>query len=47
MPIHRGAVEMAQAKIDNGVNTGAVTMAHHIVTTQQAEIDQMTKMLGG
>lgn len=44
---HRGAVEMAQAEIDNGVNTGAVTMAHNIVTTQQAEIDQMTKLLGG
>lgn len=44
---HRGAVEMAKTEIDNGVNTGAVTMAHNIVTTQQAEIDQMTKMLGG
>jgi uncharacterized protein (DUF305 family) len=44
---HRGAVEMAQAEFDNGVNTGAVTMAHNIVTTQQAEIDQMTTMLGG
>lgn len=42
---HRGAVEMAQAEIDNGLNTDAVTMAHNIVTTQQAEIDQMTKML--
>jgi uncharacterized protein (DUF305 family) len=44
---HRGAVEMARAEIDNGSNAGAVTMAHNIVTTQQAEIDQMTKMLGG
>ncbi len=42
---HRGAVEMAQAEVNNGVNTDAVAMAHSIVTTQQAEIDQMTKML--
>jgi hypothetical protein len=35
---HRGAVETAQAEFDNGVNTGAVTMAHNIVTTQQAEM---------
>jgi uncharacterized protein (DUF305 family) len=42
---HRGAVEMAQAEINNGVNTDAVAMAHSIVTTQQAEIDQMSKML--
>jgi uncharacterized protein (DUF305 family) len=42
---HRGALEMAQAEIKNGVNTDAVAMAHSIVTSQQAEIDQMTKML--
>jgi uncharacterized protein (DUF305 family) len=43
----RGAVEMAEAKIDNGVNTSAVTIAHDIVATRQAAIDQMTKMMGG
>jgi hypothetical protein len=42
-----GCVEMAQAEIDNGVNIGAVTMAHNIMATQQVEIDQMSKILGG
>lgn len=46
----RGAVEVAQAGIDNGVNAAAVKMASNptnTVTTQQGEIDQMTKVVGG
>jgi hypothetical protein len=41
---------MAQAEIDNGVNAAAVRMVSNptnTVTTQQGEIDQMTKMVGG
>ena len=44
---HQGAVDMAHTEISNGVNTDAVTMAKHMVSTQQGEIDQMKKMLGG
>jgi hypothetical protein len=42
---HGGAVEVNRGGTDNGVNTVAVTMAHDIVTTPQAEID--TNRLGG
>ncbi|HXY64837.1 MAG TPA: hypothetical protein VEI45_10935 [Mycobacterium sp.] len=41
--IRGGGVEIAQPGVENGCNTGAVTMLHHIVTARQAEID--TKML--
>jgi uncharacterized protein (DUF305 family) len=44
---HQGAIEMATVEVANGGNTGAIEMAKNIVTTQQAEIDHMTKMLGG
>jgi uncharacterized protein (DUF305 family) len=44
---HQGAIEMAAAGITNGANTAAIAMSDNIVTTQQAEVDQMTKMLGG
>jgi uncharacterized protein (DUF305 family) len=44
---HRGAIEMAKAELANGENVDAKQMAQNIVTTQQAEIDQMQKMLGG
>jgi uncharacterized protein (DUF305 family) len=43
---HRGAIEMAKAEIANGANIDAKALAQGIVTTQQAEIDQMSKMLG-
>jgi hypothetical protein len=42
---HWGAVEVNRGGADNDVNTGAVAMAHDIVTTLQAEID--TNRLGG
>jgi uncharacterized protein (DUF305 family) len=44
---HQGAIEMAKAEIANGENVDAIAMAKNIVTTQQAEIDQMNQMLGG
>ena len=44
---HQGAIDMANTEISNGVNTDAVTMAKHMVSMQQGEIDQMKKMLGG
>lgn len=43
---HRGAIDMAQTEIDEGVNPGAKELATAIIDTQQAEIDQMTAMLG-
>jgi uncharacterized protein (DUF305 family) len=43
---HRGAIEMAKAEIANGTNIDAKALAQSIVTAQQAEIDQMNKMLG-
>lgn len=44
---HRGAIVMAKAELANGENVDAKQMAQNTVTTQQAEIDQMQKMLGG
>jgi uncharacterized protein (DUF305 family) len=44
---HQGAIEMAQAEIAHGQNPDAIGMAKSIITTQQAEIDQMKQMLGG
>jgi uncharacterized protein (DUF305 family) len=42
----QGAVAMAKAGFANGENTAAIAMTDNIVTTQQAGVDQMTKMLG-
>ena len=44
---HQGAIAMAKAETANGDNTDAIAVADTIVTMQQAEVDQMTKMLGG
>ncbi|HEX4586965.1 MAG TPA: DUF305 domain-containing protein [Mycobacterium sp.] len=44
---HQGAIEMAKAEIANGDNVDAKSLANNIVTTQEAEIGQMTRMLGG
>jgi uncharacterized protein (DUF305 family) len=44
---HQGAIEMAKAEIANGANVDAKSIAQNIVTTQQAEIDQMNRLLGG
>jgi uncharacterized protein (DUF305 family) len=44
---HEGAIGMSNTEIANGVNADAKKLAQEIVTTQQAEIGQMKKMLGG
>jgi uncharacterized protein (DUF305 family) len=42
---HTGAIEMARTEVGDGKNTDAVAMAENIVSTQQAEIDQMDDLL--
>lgn len=42
---HRGAVAMAQTEIAAGRDDDAKTLAKKIVSSQQAEIDQMTRLL--
>ncbi len=44
---HQGAIDMANTEITNGRNSDAIAMAKRMVSTQQGEIDQMKKMLGG
>ena len=44
---HQGAIEMAKTEIAKGQSADLTTMAKSIVTSQQAEIDQMKQMLGG
>jgi len=43
---HRGAVEMARTEVADGENVDLIAMAETIITAQQAEIEQMTSMLG-
>jgi uncharacterized protein (DUF305 family) len=43
---HEGAIEMAEAEIDEGEHPDTVAMAESIVETQRAEIEQMASMLG-
>ncbi|MGK8507194.1 DUF305 domain-containing protein [Nocardia asiatica] len=42
---HRGAIEMAQTELANGKNPEARKLAETVISTQQAEIDQMQRML--
>ena len=42
---HEGAVEMAKTEVSNGENPDAIAMAEQIITTQEAEIEQMQAML--
>ena len=44
---HRGAIGMAESEIADGKNPEMIALARGIVTTQQAEIDQMTAMSSG
>jgi uncharacterized protein (DUF305 family) len=44
---HQGAIGMARAEVDAGKNPEMTALAGSIITAQQAEIDQMTQMLGG
>ena len=42
---HQGAIDMAQAQIDNGQNPDAVALAQKIVEDQTAEITEMQELL--
>jgi uncharacterized protein (DUF305 family) len=42
---HKGAIGMAQSEIDNGENPEAIELATSIVSTQQAEVDEMEELL--
>lgn len=42
---HEGALTMAEAEARDGSNPDAVALAKEIITSQQAEIDQMKAML--
>jgi uncharacterized protein (DUF305 family) len=44
---HRGAIAMAQDEVAHGRNADVLYLARSIIARQQAEIDWMTKMLGG
>jgi uncharacterized protein (DUF305 family) len=44
---HEGAIGMANTEIAGGANADAKKLAQEIATTQQGEIGQMKKMLGG
>jgi uncharacterized protein (DUF305 family) len=44
---HRGAIAMSQDEIAHGKNPDVIYLARTVIAAQQAEIDQMKKMLGG
>ena len=44
---HEGAIGMANTETAGGANADAKKLAQEIATTQQGEIGQMKKMLGG
>lgn len=44
---HRGALATAQYEIAHGQSADVISMATTIGTSQQSEIDQMNRMLGG
>ena len=46
MEHHEGAIEMAETVRDEGTFADAIAMAESIVTSQQAEIDQIEELLG-
>ena len=42
---HEGAIDMAQAEVDNGENPDVVNLAESIIESQTAEIDTMEEIL--
>ena len=42
---HRGAIDMANTEVAEGENADAIEMAKEIITTQEAEIEQMEQLL--
>ncbi|WP_046470276.1 DUF305 domain-containing protein [Allosalinactinospora lopnorensis] len=43
---HEGAIDMARTELDEGANPEATELAQEIVDVQEAEIEQMSDMLG-
>ena len=43
---HEGAIEMAETELAQGESPDAIDLAASVVTTQQAEIDQIDQLLG-
>lgn len=43
---HRGAITMAQSEIEHGESPEAISIAHSLVPFQQADINQMNRLLG-
>ena len=43
---HKGAVDMAETEVAEGQNPDAIAMANEIISTQEAEIEQMEQLLG-
>lgn len=43
---HEGAVDMARAELDDGINPEARELAQEIIDAQESEIRQMNEMLG-
>jgi uncharacterized protein (DUF305 family) len=44
---HKGAIAMAQDEVAHGKSRDVIYLAQRIITGQQAEIDEMKRMLGG
>ena len=44
---HKGAVEMAQAEVEDGESTKAVSLAEDVITAQEKEISTMEGLLKG
>jgi len=42
---HEGAIEMAKTEVSDGRSTDAQSLAHDIITAQQAEIAAMKRLL--
>lgn len=43
---HRGAITLAQNEIEHGESPEAISIAHSLLPFQQAEINQMNRLLG-
>ncbi|MEY4313400.1 MAG: hypothetical protein RLZZ319_909, partial [Actinomycetota bacterium] len=43
---HQGAIDMATNVLTTSTNDEVITLANNIITSQQAEIDEMNALLG-
>ncbi len=43
---HQGAIDMAKDVVETSTNDEVITLANNIITSQQAEIDEMNALLG-